>query len=211
MIYDPAEIIGKYTVSAMFVGDTFSPSKLSDTIDTSDTLLRQLDVNETAMSVTVRSFANGLSGKLQTGDIIQIISVDEENDDEAIIYDELQYVEVLATTADNGSDDTYNADEVNYTEDDDDEQSLYATITVICQDRAQALKLAECENTTLHAVFVCRGDSERKEDYLQAQRDVLGVVKEDYSETDETSAESEQAENETDEAAEIPENIIDRG
>lgn len=91
MLTDPELIIGKYTVAAMFTGDTFSPSKLSDTIDSSDTLLRQLNLNETAMSVTVRSFANGLSGKLQQGDIIQIVSVDEENDDKAIIYDGYHY------------------------------------------------------------------------------------------------------------------------
>lgn len=87
---DPKEIIGKYTVSAMFAGDSFTDKKLSDSIDTSDSLLRQLKPNETAMSVTVRSLANGLSGKLQQGDIIQIVSVDE--DDKAQIYEELQYV-----------------------------------------------------------------------------------------------------------------------
>lgn len=175
MLTDPAAIIGKYTVAAMFTGDTFSPAKLSDTIDSSDTLLRQLKLNETAMSVTIRSFANGLSGKLQQGDIIQIVSVDEENDEQAIIYDELQYVEVLATTADSGSDDTYDTDQVNASEDEENQPDLYATITVICQDRTQALRLAECENTTLHAVFVCRGDSEHKEEYLEAQRSVLGI------------------------------------
>ncbi len=67
---DPAQIVGKYTVSAMFKGDTFTAAKLSDTIDTSDSLLRQLEPGETAMSVTIRSLANGLSGKLQQGDII---------------------------------------------------------------------------------------------------------------------------------------------
>ena len=91
---DPRQIIGKYTVSAMFAGDSFTDKKLSDSIDTSDSLLRQLKPNETAMSVTVKSLANGLSGKLQQGDIIQIVSVDE--DDKAQIYEELQYVEVLA-------------------------------------------------------------------------------------------------------------------
>jgi len=76
---DPKQIIGKYTVSAMFAGDSFTDKKLSDSIDTSDSLLRQLKPNETAMSVTVRSLANGLSGKLQQGDIIQIVSVDEDD------------------------------------------------------------------------------------------------------------------------------------
>ncbi len=168
---DPAQIVGKYTVTAMFKGDTFTAAKLSDTIDTSDSLLRQLKPGETAMSVTIRSLANGLSGKLQQGDIIQIVSVDE--DDEARIYEELQYVEVLATTADNGSDDTYNGDEVNADTSDDEEQSVYATVTIILQDRAQALRLAECENTSLHAVFVCRGDEDLKQEYLAAQLSVL--------------------------------------
>ena len=85
---DPKKIIGKYSVTAMFAGDSFNDKKLSDTIDTSDSLLRQLKPNETAMSVTVKSLANGLSGKLQQGDIIQIVSVDE--DDKAQIFEELQ-------------------------------------------------------------------------------------------------------------------------
>ena len=51
---DPKKIIGKYSVTAMFAGDSFSDKKLSDTIDTSDSLLRQLKPNETAMSVTVK-------------------------------------------------------------------------------------------------------------------------------------------------------------
>ena len=168
---DPKKIIGKYSVTAMFAGDSFNDKKLSDTIDTSDSLLRQLKPNETAMSVTVKSLANGLSGKLQQGDIIQIVSVDE--DDKAQIFEELQYVEVLATTSDKGSDNTYNDGEVNANAEDEEEQSLYATVTIILQDRAQALRLAECENTSLHAIFVCRGDEEYKQKCLKAQLDLL--------------------------------------
>ena len=123
------------------------------------------------MSVTVRSLANGLSGKLQQGDIIQIVSVDE--DDKAQIYEELQYVEVLATTSDKGSDDTYRDGEVNADDEDSGEQSLYATVTIILQDRAQALRLAECENTSLHAVFVTRGDEKLKAECLKAQLELL--------------------------------------
>lgn len=168
---DPKQIIGKYTVTAMFAGDSFTDAKLTDTIDTSDSLLRQLKPNETAMSVTIKSLANGLSGKLQQGDIIQIVSVDE--DDKAQIFEELQYVEVLATTSDNGSDDTYKDGEVNADNSGDEEQSLYATVTIILQDRAQALRLAECENTSLHAVFVTRGDEEYKQKCLKAQLELL--------------------------------------
>ncbi len=186
---DPAMIIGKYTVAPMFTGDTFTDAKLSDTIDTSDSLLRQLKPNETAISVTIRNLANGLSGKLQTGDIIQIVSVDE--DDVAEIHEELQYVEVLATTASNGSDDTYSADTVNdSSSDSDEEQEVYATVTVILQDRSQALKLAECESTSsLHAVFVCRGDEELKEECLAAQRLALGIEQESVEAAEEAITE----------------------
>ena len=180
-ITDPTLIVGKYTVTAMFKGDTFITEKLTDVVDNSDSLLRQLEPNETAMSVTIRSFANGLSGKLQQGDIIQIVSVDDE-DDTATVYDELQYVEVLTTTASNGSDDVYQDGKVNEgaTDDGDDEENeLYATVTVVLQDRAQALRLAECENTSLHAVFICRGNDELKEECLKAQLEVLGGVSED--------------------------------
>lgn len=173
------QIVGKYTVAPMFAGDSFTAAKLSDTIDTSDSLLRQLGAGETAMSVTIRSLANGLSGKLEQGDIIQIVSVNE--DDEAQIYEELQYVEVLATTADDGSDDTYKADEVNGNNDGDDVPSVYETVTVILQDRAQALRLAECENTSLHAIFVCRGDEDLKQEYLDAQKAVFGAEDTDIS------------------------------
>lgn len=176
-ICDPQLIVGKYAIAAMFTGDTFSAAKLSDTVDNSDNLLRQLKPNETAMSVTIKSLANGLSGKLMQGDIIQIVSVNE--DDEAEIYEELQYVEVLTTTADSGSDDVYVDGEVNANSDEDEEQSLYSTVTIILQDRAQALKLAECENSSLHAVFVTRGNEEYKQECLKAQLDLLTGSEED--------------------------------
>lgn len=195
MINDPQLIIGKYAVAAMFKGDTFTASKLTTTVDNSDSLLRQLKPNETAMSVTIKSLANGLSGKLMQGDIIQIVSVNE--DDEAEIYEELQYVEVLTTTTDSGSDDVYVDGEVNANESDeeDGEQSLYATVTIILQDRAQALKLAECENTSLHAVFVTRGDEKYKEECLKAQLELLLG-------NDEEQENGENSENETSETDE---------
>lgn len=189
VLTDPAGIVGKYTVSAMFAGDMFTPGKLSDTIDTSDNLLRQLKPNETAMSVTIRSFANGLSGKLQRGDVIQTVSVDE--DDRAQVYEELQYVEVLATTASGGSDDTYTADAVN-TSGSNEDRALYATVTIVIQDRTQALRLAECENSSLHAVFVTRGNEEFKEKCLKSQLDILNEIKnenqDNSSEDDKTNS-----------------------
>ena len=64
---------------------------------------------------------------------------------------------------------------------------MYATVTVILQDRLQALRLAECENTSLHAVFVCRGDEELKQEYLAAQKEVIAAAYgEESAETDDS-------------------------
>jgi pilus assembly protein CpaB len=117
------------------------------------------------MSVTITDFANGVSGKLQTGDIIKIVSVDV--DKIATIFDELQYIEVLTTTTDGGVD--------NFQQpipDDEGNISLPVTITLILQDERQALRLAECENTSLHAIFVSR-DGERKAGYIKRQAEIL--------------------------------------
>lgn len=72
---DPKEIIGKYTVSAMFAGDSFTDKKLSDSIDTSDSLLRQLKPNETAMSVTVIYLFGAL---LMSGGIVVLLGITPE-------------------------------------------------------------------------------------------------------------------------------------
>lgn len=170
-ITNPQLVVGKYATSNLFAGSLVYSEMLSDEADTSDTMLRNLKENEIAMSVTIKSFANGVSGKLMTGDIIRIVSVDEEKI--ATIYDELQFIEVLTTTTDSGVDNIYQP-----VPDENGEISLPVTITVILQDEAQALKLAECENTSLHAIFVSR-DEEKKDKYIKAQAEILESLKED--------------------------------
>lgn len=80
----------------------------------------------------------------------------------------------------------YRDGEVNADDEDSGGQSLYATVTIILQDRVQALRLAECENTSLHAVFVTRGDEKLKAECLKAQLELLtGEIS--TAETDGTS------------------------
>ena len=165
VITDPELVIGKYAVSNLFAGSLVYADMFSEDTDTSDSMLRNIGVNEVAMSVTITDFANGVSGKLVTGDIIKIVSVD--TDKMATIYDELQYVEVLTTTTDKGID--------NFQQPVPDEEgniSFPVTITVILQDEMQALRLAECENTSLHAIFVSR-DEKRKSEYIELQAEIL--------------------------------------
>jgi pilus assembly protein CpaB len=132
-IRDPQQIVGMYAVSNLFAGSFVFPHMLSETTDTSDTMLRNLGEGEIAMSVTITDFANGVSGKLQTGDIIKIVSVDV--DKIATIFDELQYIEVLTTTTDGGVD--------NFQQpipDDEGNISLPVTITLILQDEKSKIK-----------------------------------------------------------------------
>jgi pilus assembly protein CpaB len=122
------------------------------------------------MSVTIKNLAYGVSGKLMTGDIIRIVSVDNEKN--ATIYDELMFVEVFATTTGGGSHNINNQPEA----DENGDFNLPVTITVILQDNLQALRLAECENTNLHAIFVSR-DETMKETYIQMQLEILEEIK----------------------------------
>ena len=168
-ITDPSRIIGNYAVSDLFAGSFVFPNMLTDRINTSDSMLRNLDEHEIAMSVTINNFASGFSGKLITGDIIRIVMVDA--DKEAHIFEELQYVEVLTTTSSNGVDNIQRAPATNA----DGVVDMPVTITVILQDNLQALRLAECEHISLHAIFVSRNVETRGE-YVARQMEIIEQI-----------------------------------
>ena len=66
--------------------------------------LYHLTGEKQAISVTVKAFANGLSGKLKSGDIVSVIAPDYRKQGKTVIPAELQYVEVIAVTANSGYD-----------------------------------------------------------------------------------------------------------
>ncbi|MCL2086184.1 MAG: SAF domain-containing protein [Oscillospiraceae bacterium] len=78
------DAIGMYAKSNLYMGSLLLEDMLSETADNSDSRLRTLKENEMAMSVTIKSFSMGLSGQLIPGDIIRIVSVD--NDKNAVIH-----------------------------------------------------------------------------------------------------------------------------
>jgi pilus assembly protein CpaB len=166
---NPNDVIGKYAKSDLYMGSIVLADMLSDSADTSDTRLRNLKDNEMAMDVTIKSLAEGFSGKLLPGDIIRIVSVDE--DKTATIYDELAFVEVLTTTTKDGND-TLTGESASELSEANSEEELPVTITVILQDNLQALRLAECEETNLHAIFINR-DPGKTEQYISLQADIL--------------------------------------
>lgn len=157
-VSEPNDIIGKYAKTYLYKG-LVNSTMFVDELDTTESRLMSLGAGECAMSITVQSLAGGVSAKLQPGDIITIVTLDD--DDKAVIYDELRYVEVLATTDENGAD-------VESANTGDEEAPLPETITVKLIDSTQIERLVEAENGKLHAVFVSR-NPEQSEEYLKWQ------------------------------------------
>ena len=69
VLHEKANAVGKYATADLAVGDYIINTKLSDVPAADNAYLYDLDGSQQAISVTIRSFANGLSGKLQSGDI----------------------------------------------------------------------------------------------------------------------------------------------
>lgn len=98
------EIVGKYVASELVKGEYVLPTKISDTPANENNYLYCLTGEKRAISITIPSFAAGLSGKLQSGDIVSVIACDYRDSGETVVPDELQYVEVIAATDKSGSD-----------------------------------------------------------------------------------------------------------
>ena len=97
-------VVGKYAKADLAVGDYILAAKLSDAPAAENAYLYNLDGTKQAISVTIKSFATGLSGKLQSGDIVSVIVADYPEDGETSIPAELQYVEIISVTASTGYD-----------------------------------------------------------------------------------------------------------
>ena len=82
-------VVGKYAKADLAVGDYILAAKLSDAPAAENAYLYNLDGTKQAISVTIKSFATGLSGKLQSGDIVSVIVADYMNRLDQLSRDEL--------------------------------------------------------------------------------------------------------------------------
>lgn len=184
------DVIGKFAAVDMMKGDNVLKSKVSDTPYVENTYLAGLNGSNRAISVTLKSFATGLSGKLKSGDIVSIIAPDYQKTGMTIIPSELQFVEVIAATNKSGAD----VDETAENEDD-----LPSTVTLLVSEK-QALLLADLEKSgTIHMSLVYRGNRTKAEEFLKAQEDLNNGTEQEkqegQEETPTDSAESEAVEN----------------
>ncbi len=190
LMADKKEVVGKYATADLAAGDYILSSKLSAVPAAENAYLYNLDGKKQAISVTIKSFATGLSGKLESGDIVTVIVADYQGKGETAIPPELQYVEVISVTASSGYD--ANTGEVV------DEKELPSTVTLLVTTE-QAKVLAELEqDSELHLALVYRGTPENAAKFIAAQD---ALIEELYAEpepenSDETAEGTESKESE---------------
>ena len=161
LMTDKKEVVGKYATADLAAGDYILSSKLSAVPAAENAYLYNLDGTKQAISVTIKSFATGLSGKLESGDIVTVIVADYQGKGETAIPPELQYVEVISVAASSGYD--ANTGEVV------DEKELPSTVTLLVTTE-QAKVLAELEqDSELHLALVYRGTPENAAKFIAAQ------------------------------------------
>jgi len=177
VLIDMESVVGKYAACDMVAGDYLLPDKLSDTADRAQYVLKALDGKQVAMSITIPSFAGGLSGKLENGDIVSlIVYVDEDCEEVTVIPKALTYVRVITSTTADGID----KDEL--VQNEDGTYELPTTLTLLV-DPMQAKLLAEYENNSkIHAVLVSRGDEKKAKAFLKEQKTMLEEIAEEEAE-----------------------------
>ncbi len=160
VITNVSDIAGKYLTADIYPGDYLLSSKVADELQTAEQILTTLDGEKVAMSISIKSFANGVSGKLKGGDIVSIVIAEETG----FIPPELQYVKVVTSTTQTGQD----IDDMNIA-DNTDAQNLPATVTLLVNEY-QAIKLAQFEKQgNIHIALVCRGDNQNAGDFIAEQ------------------------------------------
>lgn len=189
VVYNAEDVIGKYANTDLFKGDYVLESKLSDTPMLKNEYLNKLDGSNRAISVTIKTFAAGLSGKLERGDIVSLIASDVGEARKTLVLPELQYMEIIATTASTGADNNVQEEPKN-----GEDAELASTITVLATTY-QAQLLAELEQTgKLHAALVYRGGAENAQKFLDAQAKVLEEL---YPAESEATADENTSDNST--------------
>ncbi len=178
-VLDPDEILGKYAASALYAGDYLTEAKLAGEPNTASDALASLNGTKVAVSVTIDTFAAGLSGKLENGDIVSIIVTDEDGGSSKI-PGAFKYMKVITTTTAGG------IDQDAIVKNEDGSYEIPSTVTLLCNIE-QAKLLAKYENNAdLTVALVYRGTPENAKKFLDMQDEYFLTVKEDEEDKDDT-------------------------
>lgn len=164
-------VIGKYAKADLAVDDYILASKVSETPAEKNAYLYNLDGTKQAMSVTIKQFADGLSGKLQSGDIISIIAPDYRKQGVTVIPPELKYVEVISVTASSGFD-ANTGDSAGR----GDDRELPSTVTLLVTPEQSKVLAALESDGKLHLSLVYRGSGDNTDKFIEAQDKALAAL-----------------------------------
>lgn len=177
-----AEVEGKYLTADVYAGDYIVAEKVSLEPAAENKYLYSLTGEKQAMSITISSFAEGLSGKLRSGDIVSVIAPDYLGSGETVIPDELRFVEIIAVTAKSGYD-------ANTEEQTEDGKELPSTVTVLVRpEQSRLLARLEAEGE-IHLSLVYRGESAKAAKFIEVQDQVLDEMQEEESGEEENGIE----------------------
>ncbi len=165
-VSDKALLVGQFTKSNLYAGDFYTTAKLTADANTAADVFATLDGKQIAVSFTINSFAAGLSGKLENGDIISIFVTDPDTG-VTTIPAALKYVRVVTTTTAGG------IDKEGVVENEDGSYELPSTVTVLVTPEQARLLVEYEENAALQAGLVYRGDKENAQKYLDKQAEYL--------------------------------------
>ncbi len=165
-VTEKKEILGQFAKSNLYAGDFYTTAKLTADANTAADVFATLDGKQIAVSFTINSFAAGLSGKLENGDIISIFVTDPDTG-VTTIPAALKYVRVVTTTTAGG------IDKEGVVENEDGSYELPSTVTVLVTPEQARLLVEYEENAALQAGLVYRGDKENAQKYLDKQAEYL--------------------------------------
>lgn len=152
-----------YADCEMVAGEYISQHKVSINGASSGAIFDGLYGSNLAMSISLDSFADGLSGKLENGDIVSVIVFSNENGERSSFIPEgLEYVKVITTTTDSGID----RGDIAKNEDGSMAESVSTATLLLDVDQAQTLhKYANTGSITL--ALRCKGTSPSAESLLE--------------------------------------------
>lgn len=179
VVLDAEQAVGKYADKDIVTDENILSTKLVDVPPIGEEYLTELPNGDLAVSVSVKSFASGLSGKLLPGDVVSIyanMTTANEYDYRSTLVSELYYVEVLAVTNEEIGD-TDKGAEPDPENPDEQKDTLPTTVTLRCINLEQAQVLIGLEaNSTIHLALICRDNENYKKQLLDAQKNYFIIL-----------------------------------
>lgn len=159
-----------YADCEMNSGEYISQHKVSINGASSGAIFEGLNgYSEMAISIKLGSFADGLSGKLENGDVVSVVVFTNENGERvSTIPKELEYVKVITTTSESGLD----QGDIGKNEDGSMAEKVSTATLLVSDEQAMVLhKYANIGSVTL--ALRCKGTSSGAQGLLEAQAKAL--------------------------------------